>query len=77
VSVTTVKRIMWHTKYKTKTAVHVPGKGRTRKIEINVILDDFYLCIVKGTLLDYNLNKKIIPTCKKLSQPIKGTINFP
>jgi hypothetical protein len=53
-----------------------PDKKRPRKYERSVILDDFNLCLIKRTVIDFFVEKKFFPICKKTPSSYKRKNEF-
>jgi hypothetical protein len=53
-----------------------PDKKRPRKYERSVILDDFDLCLIKRTVIDFYVENKFVPICKKLLPAIREKNKF-
>jgi hypothetical protein len=77
VSVSTVKQIRRDSRESNEgSPLCTPGKNRPRETHRNVIIDDFDLCVVKRTVIDFYVENKVVPPCKKLLPVTREKINF-
>lgn len=76
VSEKTVKRIRNEAKKTPNQKLSTPGKTRKRPDYRNVSVDGFDRRVILDTMRDFYVNKKIVPSCKKLLPVLKEKINF-
>ncbi|KAG8335540.1 hypothetical protein J6590_064822 [Homalodisca vitripennis] len=76
VSEKTIKRIRSEGEQTPNVKLSTPGKRRKRPDYRNVTVDGFDRRVILDTVRDFYVNKKIVPSCKKLLPVLKEKINF-
>lgn len=77
ISVSSITRIRRESADAGETSLSTPGKHRKRQEERNIHLDDFDKRVIRDTISEFYLVRKLVPTCPKLLPALKEKINFP
>jgi hypothetical protein len=61
----------------TESSLHTPGQKRHSKTERNLMINNFYFCMVTSRVEDFCVEKKTVPTCKNLLPVMREEVNVP
>ncbi|XP_054283210.1 uncharacterized protein LOC129000275 [Macrosteles quadrilineatus] len=76
VSQATVKRIRKEGKLTPDSKLSTPGKKRKRPDHRNATIDGFDRRVILDVIREFYVQKKVVPTCKKILPILKERINF-